>query len=393
MRWFTCTPKSFVGNQIFFDRDSGLLSRGFQSIGIESRAISLGPARDDDFPELLRATRDELDSPRWWDKLKLDGLVFYSWGSPSYQSIANAITTVGIPLVQVSDNHGIYSPLNDWPAHLTTAWAHQWYESDFKKLLRTLMKIPVSHTLGILRNDRALVKMMTTCDWFASATPKSTERLRRMTRILKGREAANKICTLPLPVNFHFGLAAEIEKADEVVAVGRWEHPQKRVDLLMATVAIAAETRPTTAFRIFGNLAPPLVQWHKHLPDNLRSRIVLEGLVPNKKLLRAYQHARVMLVTAAYEGCHNASAEALCCGCSVVAPRSPFLSALEWHSSRDSGSIADSHTPEALAGTLCSELSLWDAGRRNAVEISSTWSEVFLPNRVAQGVIDLFQMK
>lgn len=39
MLWYTCTPKDFGGGPDFFARDSGLLCRGFQALGMASRAV------------------------------------------------------------------------------------------------------------------------------------------------------------------------------------------------------------------------------------------------------------------------------------------------------------------------------------------------------------------
>ena len=63
MRWFTCTPVEFGGGADFFARDSGLLCRGFQALGIDSRAVMPGPAKVLDEPDLIRTDY----SKRWPD--------------------------------------------------------------------------------------------------------------------------------------------------------------------------------------------------------------------------------------------------------------------------------------------------------------------------------------
>jgi hypothetical protein len=98
-----------------------------------------------------------------------------------------------------------------------------------------------------------------------------------------------------------------------------------------------------------------------------------------------------MLVSAAFEGCHNSSAEALCCGASVVACRSPFLGALEWHASKSSGRLARKATGPDLAAALLEELSAWDQGERDAKAISKAWTEEMLPDRVAHKIVDIFR--
>ena len=391
MRWFTCTPRSFLGTDIFYVRDSGLTCLGLQQAGVESRAISLGPPRENDLAELIRADLGEMESPDWWRGHQLDGVVFYSWINPAYRAIADAIRTAGIRLVQVADTHGVVSPLADWPAHFRSAWYHHWPESGIRKVLRTALKLPYSHTLGILRADLPMVRMIDEGDHFLAATPGAAERFRRLARRLGGAQVADKVGMIPLPVSAHFRFDPGDEKADEVISVGRWDHPQKRVELLMATIGRAAELRSNTVFRIFGGITDGLRRWHGGLPVEQRKRVHLEGKVSNDEIALAYRRARVMLVTAAYEGCHNASAEAVCSGCSIVSPTNPFLCALDWHASRGSGrTIAGGGDPVRLAAGLGDELADWDAGRRDPAGISGRWVDTFHPRQVARAILDLF---
>jgi hypothetical protein len=390
MRWFTCTPKNFLGSQIFFDRDSGLMSRGLKSIGLEGRPIMLGPARDGDWPELIRATRGELEDPAWWHSHDIDGVVFYSWAGTGYQRIANAIVRAGISLVQVSDTHGIVSPLSEWKAHCNAAWHHHWQENLAQKLVRTLLKLPYSHTIGILHHDLPMARMITAGDFFLAATPEAARRYRKLVQTLLGSAAAKKVRMLPLPVNFHFRMDPSVIKEDEVVAVGRWDHPQKRASLLMETIHLAASERESTRFRIFGAIPHEMITWHAALPTGIRSRVTLEGKVTNQQLAAAYQQARVMLVSAAYEGCHNASAEAVCCGCTVVAANSPFMAALEWHASKNSGTLSKNASSRSLTESLLAELDTWDRGDRHPEIFAPQWAEIFHPDRVALNILHLF---
>lgn len=393
MRWYTCSPRNFPGGQDFFDRESGLLSRGFQSIGVESMAVTLGPAKEGDLPQMIRATMEEMCSPEWWRAHCLDGVVFYCWGEPEFKPIADAIVAAGIHLVSVSDTHGVCSPLADWRGHLVSAWHHQWQDSFTSKVGRTILRIPYFYTLGILRNDLPRARMIATGDFFLSATPDAAERHRRLVRTLLGEQPAAKVRFLPVPVNFHFGFDAADQKHDEVVAVGRWDSPQKRPHLLMEVFRRTAAHRPSTLFRIFGRIPDEMAAWHSALPADLKNRIILEGQQPNSTVSAAYRRARVMFVSAAFEGCHNASAEAICSGCSIVGVDTPFLCALKWHASHDSGTLSQSASPLALTDALCSELETWDNGKRDPRRISESWCSDLHPDHVAREILGLYGLK
>jgi hypothetical protein len=233
--------------------------------------------------------------------------------------------------------------------------------------------------------------MMVTGDFFCGATPDSTSRYHRMIRRLGGSQAAEKVRLMPIPANIHFRWEPGTPKSDEVVAVGRWDSVQKRTPLLLETIQYAVGRRSGTTFGIYGQITPEMDQWHAALPPEQRGMIHLHGKVPNAALVEAYSRARVMLVSAAYEGCHIASEEALCCGGSIVGCRSPHLCAIQWHTSQHSGRLAEKPTGTSLGEALLTELAEWDAGHRSPAAISDYWTRVFHADRVAARILELFE--
>jgi glycosyltransferase involved in cell wall biosynthesis len=255
------------------------------------------------------------------------------------------------------------------------------------------VRLPYAYSLGILRRDLPTARVMATGDFFLGATPDATDRHRRLVAGLLGDEAAKKVRFMPIPVNFHFGFEPGETKHDEVIAVGRWESTQKRAPLLMQVMERAAARRSGTRFRVFGKTPDEMYEWHAKLAPDLRSSIVLEGIVPNQVVAEASRRARAMLVSAVFEGCHNSSAEAICSGCCIVGVDSPFLCALKWHASHGSGTMAPDAHPESLTDALCSELEAWDRGERDPVEISRYWREQLQPDRVAAAILNLYGLK
>jgi hypothetical protein len=393
MRWFTCTPRNFPGGPAFSARDTGLLCCGFRSIGVDSMAVLPGPAYPDDTELVIRASMQELADAQWWRALNLDGVVFYNWGEAEYKPISDAIMAAGIRLASASDTHGVASPLADWKAYMTSSWDHHWDEPLAKRLAREFVRLPYAYTLGIFRRDLPRARMMASGDFFLGATPDSTARHRRLVASLVGQAAAEKVRFMPLAVNFHFRFDAGDRKHDEVIAVGNWELSQKRPRLLMRAIELAAARREGTRFRIFGRITEEMEQWHGKLAEGLRGSVILEGMVPNEIVAEAGRRARAMLVSAAYEGCHNASAEAICSGSCVVGVDSPLLGCLKWHASHDSGTMAPDARPESLATALCAELEKWDRGERDPVEISRYWRGQLHPDRVASSILELFGLK
>jgi len=208
---------------------------------------------------------------------------------------------------------------------------------------------------------------------------------------LLGAEAAQKVQFVPIPVNFHFTYLPQTEKLNEVIAVGRWDSQQKRTPLLLSTIAATFNYRDDVTFRIFGSSTQTMHSWHQSLPQQWQRKIILEGRVSNTDLAEAYQRARVMLVSSAYEGCHNASAEAVCSGASVVACQSSDLDAIAWHASRYSGSLSPDASAHGLSQALLKELKHWDQGQREPSAISNAWTCDMHPDRVARKILNLFK--
>jgi hypothetical protein len=389
-RWFTGTPCNFKGNALYFSRESGLTSLGFAKLGCETGAITLGPPHDDDWDEMTRATWEELESADWWAHQKLNGLVFYTWGSNRYVQIIKAAKKAGIQIAQVTDSHGIISPVSDWHAHIMAEVSHYWYQPKIIRLARTILKIPYTHTIRVLLRDLAHARAIVAGDLFLAPTPEATLRYQKLVRRLVGKEQAGKVRFVPIPTNFHFRFSNSDNKADEIISVGRWDSTQKRTPLLMKTISLALPVLPKVVFRIFGKSTPNLLEWHNSLPYNQRERVQLNGLVCNSELAVAYKRAKIMLVSSAYEGCHNASAEAVCCGASVVGCYSPFLGAVEWHASKRSGRISKTARPEELCKALLDEYASWESGERDPIMISKEWTDIFHPDKVATKILKEF---
>jgi len=389
MRIYTAAPRNFIGTRMHFDRESGLTSRGFQSIGINSKCILLTPSLEGDHPSLIRATVQNLQDIVWWKSLNIDAVVIYTWGSVQYRPMVDAAKSAGVAVLQVTDHQGVSSPLAGLKTHLMADYYHCWYYPLWKRVLRTICKLPISCTWRLFARDWRNAHAMTAGDFFLASTPEAARRFRIFVARLVGKHAAEKVRFTPIPVNFHFRFNPDVQKLPEVVAVGRWDSLQKRTPLLIETINLALIKHGTVRFRIFGNVNPQLLEWWGRLRADHSERVCLEGVTSNKALARAYQRAQVMLVSSAYEGCHNASAEAVCCGTTVVACRSPFLSALEWHTSMNTGRLACTSSPESLSEALLAELAAWANGERDPALSSAQWTERLHPDRVAQEMCKL----
>jgi glycosyltransferase involved in cell wall biosynthesis len=389
MRWYTCTPYPFAGGEDFFARDSGLLSRGFAGIGVESRAVMPGGPNEDDAGDLIRVPYVELENPDWWRSQQLDGVVLYAWGSPGYRKVAAAIRAAGIFLVLNQDSGGLVSPLcgfREWLSELKMVSGAGRIRGGLWRFLVETLK---GCSYGLLFTDPLRAVHLRCGDVVAAVSPRALDRYKKLCRIYGGSALANRVALVPHPVNpiFRTGVA---RKKRLIVAVGRWDDErQKRAGLLMEVARRLLDADPETGFIVVGTATPSLVTWHRQLPARLQARVKMTGQVTPAELATIFQGAQIGYSPSAFESFHIASGEALCSGCSVVAARLPCMAACEWFCSENSGTLAESDSTDGHVAALRSELAAWAMGARDGEEISRVWRSRLLAPEVAKQILRL----
>jgi glycosyltransferase involved in cell wall biosynthesis len=388
--WFTCAPVRFVGNDKYFSRDSGLLCKGFQELGISCKAIMPGPPMDDDYTDdLIRTDYKNLEDPDWWRSLGGEGVVFYGWGSGKYVKIAQAIKKSGLVLVSHMDTGGILGIFNGFSEISGAIWRTARGERSTLPgaVINYVVRLAYTATVGVIRNDWSRSKHLKEADVIGAISPIALERIRKVCKIYGGEKLSSKVELIPHP-NASYMIPDQIlAKEPLVVSVGRWDDAQiKGTQLLMATIGRFLISDMSSRVEIFGRATSEMSQWHLSLPDEIRQRVELKGIVPNYEVRQGLQRARVSLCTSLREGYHTVSAEALCCGCSIVGPDVPEIPSLKWFASSRFGRITE-RRPDAKA--LADEMTAWDQGERNAIAISNHWSSQLHAPRVAERIVAL----
>lgn len=365
-RIFTCTPRSFTVSDGFFARDTGLICKTLQSLGVESKSILLLPHHENEHPEeVIRTTLNNLESVEWWKKMELDGVVLYSWGMRQYNRIARAIHKAGIKLVIHMDTAGNFNKL--LPEEYTPLKAFKkWISSSLHNIFRA--------------RHLAYADVITMSPPVAKAVSEMP---------FLDKSIVEKNYPMPCPVSPHCSYHGE-EKKDIILCIGRWDDSVKRPQILMETLASYYSTGGSAETRIFGYLTDELRTWHASLPQATADKIKLIGFVAHRNLWSEYAAAKICLCTSRSEGTHGASAEALCCGCSVVVSNRPDpLRVVHWYTSHNSGTISEEDTSVSLAEALHQELDLWERRKRDPHMIAKTWQSYFHADKAMKEIFDL----
>lgn len=352
---YTCTPVSFAANNGFWIRDTGLISRNLRRAGVESKCVMPLPWHDDDDDKehLIRISLREMESPEWWKSLQLDGLVLYSWGLPKYLKIAKAVHKAGIPCMLHWDGGATTRRLFSPKYHIL-----QWLRAlHMHYVARVSMPPPV--VLSYMREvPFRLIHL------------------------------SDKCLPMPCPVDTTFQYDGR-EKENLVICIGRWaDEKQKRQHFMMQTLENYYSAGGEAVTEIYGKLTPELRAWHAALPSHTKNCVQLKGYINNADLLDVYNRAKVILCPSSHESSHIVSAEALCCGASVVVTNRPLpLATVRWYTTQNSGTISEEDTPVSLAEALYKELQIWANGGRNPAAIAASWQPYFHPDKVLKSFI------
>jgi glycosyltransferase involved in cell wall biosynthesis len=430
MRVFTCTPEAFGGGADFFARDSGLLCRGLQAIGIESRAVMPGERMPEDEADLIRSDDANLESAEWWRSQQLDGVVLYAWGRPRFRKVAAAIRNAGIFLILNQDSAGMVSPRVGWHEWLRAQWIYGGQGRNAAAWMRFLKLAIRGMTVELLLSDRLRGHHLSHGHVIACVSPVAVERYRRLCRAYGGDGMANRVKLLPHSVEPMFGMAenshpgcfgvrassldpvtepldcrqdarsprqagslsSKSRKNRQVVCVGRWQDSvQKRTWLLMAVLDRLMQSDADVTIVIAGKATDEMKNWHAALDEGRQCRVRLAGMTERQGLAELLESSQVFYSPSAYESFGIAAAEALCAGCSVVAGRSLTMPSFEWFVAECSGRLAERDDVDGHAAALRTELAAWNGGQRDALRISDIWCERLHADKVAERVVEMIK--
>jgi glycosyltransferase involved in cell wall biosynthesis len=180
-----------------------------------------------------------------------------------------------------------------------------------------------------------------------------------------------------------------IPKQPVIIAVGRWQSQQKNAPLLLRVLERVLSEQPHYSARIIGSGSEVVQQLAQHLNADCRSRIDIVGPVDHAKLPAHYAECQIFLCTSRYESFLIAAGEALCCGCSVVGDAR--IASLPYFAGLGSGTISCDSSLNNLRDALMAEISAWQTGQRDPVQISRAWQARLHPDHVAEALVKLME--
>lgn len=392
MKIYTSALMPFRATEAFFTRDSGLLCRSLQTLGIESKVIM--PSGDSlenlDPNDVIRANDSQFTSAEWWQNLHIDGVVFIAWGFKKHTPVIRAARAAGIRTCALFDCNGDSFPYGEIFTKAKILWQKgKFIDRTPKRILGTLARIARCGALGIVNHYHRSVQMGVP-HITAFQTPKTMERCMSVARLFPWIDCGSEALVLGYAIPDLPPRRMETRRRTNVVAIARWDALRhKRPHMLIKVIDRVLKLHPTATFEIFGRLIPAIEKWHTGLKGSLRERVQIHGIKPSAEVIDAIASSQTLYCPSVEEGVPLSVIEALCGGCSVAGLGAPAVPGLYWAISEGDGSAAHDDSVAAHAAAVMSELTAWEDGRRDPKKISQHWQHWFSSRQVALRVVEL----
>jgi glycosyltransferase involved in cell wall biosynthesis len=353
--------------------------RGFQALGHDAFAVCL-PESAEGFkgPVELCPSPGRMADPDFWRPLRLDCAVVMTWlGLPE---VVSALKAACPKVVAIADSDGLVGER----VHVRATLYRSVYQH--KTLLARLggAKFWLQRFLWPSRSfDASGLLSAGFADRITVCNDAAMVNLWEFFNYHRRPDLVAKVAVAPYPVDdFFLSRPVRLDRARQVVAIGRWDDPQKDAGLLAATIARAARRDPSCDFRIVGPGGDaafgPLCRRHK--------QVRYLGVQPPGIVADLLSRSRALLLSSRWESGPIVANEALCLGCAVVGP--DHLPAVASYVKKGPyGTASRGRSARRLAAAVLAELAEWDEGQREPAEIASYWRPEFSPSSVCRRML------
>ena len=369
-----------------WERDGGLVCRGFRMLGVDARFVALGPPGERKDVPLITCPLEQMQEAAWWRQWDVEGVLLNAWALPRYEPIARAIKLAGVKVILMLDNEGIVSP-RVWPwrylqqKHSAEKEKGKWFPAGWALLKTAVGSFRLRHagTIRHLEHGNLIVL----------PSPLAQQRYGRYLLAMKRADLIGRLRFAPYPVVKEMTLQPAIPRKNVIIAVGRWQSLQKNTPLLLRVLERVLSGQPRYSARIIGSGAEVVKELAQRLNPDCRSRIEIVGWVDHAKLPAFYGESQIFLCASRYESFLIAAGEALCCGCSVVGDARiasmPYLTGL------GSGTVSCDCSLDNLGDAVMAEINAWQSGERDPAQIGRAWQARLHADRVAAAILKLVE--
>ncbi len=359
--------------------DLGLIVKGLTDLGLRSYLVCPeGSDTDAPFP-VHTASQEELLSPEYWSKsgaqaaliitwmgrapyvqaLRAGGLIVLSFGDSDgllgirvypYANLQRMIFPMGTPLLRLR-------ALWHWVKRYVTLYKHE--EQDI------IHSVQSAH-FTLMQGETPRVMFRAFLAYYGLS------------------ELDARMRVVPNPVTEEFvQTPVAPTRRNRIVAIGRWDDPQKDAPLMARALARYLADKPDTEVILMGRGGERTFGKLTRAFPNVRYL----GAVPRREVGTHLADARIVLFTSRWEGVPNAGYEGLVTGCTLVSTNLPGLHSLCCDGAY--GTLATGRRPAQVAAAITAEMERWDRAERDPIGIAAVWRARLAPHVVAQQIVGL----
>jgi len=388
MKLFCVSPLPVTKDS--WTRDITVLSRGFSELGHDSVCVRLQTTDGSHFPGILQVDESTMTSIDFWQHHKCDVVVANTWGIPTNSALISAAKNSGAKVVIRLDTHGYNSPwCGFWPYLRVNFYSFREHHNSAISAIKAFSKTLLYGFPQLY--DRKMLAHLSLADAIGIESHGAYKLFSRLLRSYKRHDLLEKLHVIHHPVIpdiENMEVPTRGEKDNCIVAVGRWNSPQKDAPLLIKSLALSLASAPTWRAHIYGSGGSELHELVAKYAADVNERIHIHGPKPHEQILKAFQISKICLFASRYEGCPIAGEEALCLGCSLVGP--PDVPSMHDLCAPRFGTLSSSRSSVDISCALQSEISLWSSHQRDPIAISSSAFDIFSAQAVCKQVLSLF---
>ena len=356
---------------------------GFTALGHEPVVVCARDATEGfDGATWTVPSLDALRDPERWRTLGADVAVIVTWHRMS--DVLSAIAAAGTRVVALADTDGRIGRKFYWRFNIERQIHYQRGWMVKTRFLADWCRQQLRQCLTRrFYEDEEAVSSTTHSHVVAFGHAAGRTNFTRFLESVGAADLASRLVVVPFTLGeSYFTQAVPEHKQDRIIAVGRWDDPQKNTALLAATVERFLHRRPHTKVDVVGVGGESVF----HPLTKRFDSFTYLGPRYMPQVAQRMANTRTILSASRWEGCPHAALEMLAMGGTLVG--TPIPSLTSWVDSGTFGRVAERPSADLLSDALLREMANWDEGSRDPLEISRHWRARLHPVEVCGRLLE-----
>ncbi len=345
--------------------------RGLEELGHEAFVVC-PESSDDGFPvpTFSPPPGEGLASREFWFDLRVQAAIVPSFHQMSH--LLELLVGIGVRTIALGDSDGQMG-LRAFPLATLRRMVYAGV-SDRRQRRRRFAKLALRYLRSVQRRDPQDAEFLRSArfsDVLILGNAESREHFRRFLRTAGAAGHADRVRVAPLAINRVFCEFPDLDRERRgLVAIGRWDDPQKNTPLLARALGrylASADGGADVPVHIFGAGGEECF----HRLCERFPNVIHHGPQHPPVLAEALAGSRSIVFSSRWEGSPHAGCEALSMGATIVG--TPIPSLRSWCEDGAYGRVASAHREGPLARAIANEQAAWRRGERDPASIAAVW--------------------